>query len=151
MTAEHAGTDRLTFSTNGAAFFRGGLDPGELQSLERALTTLPSDQAGIRLRGIPALDPFLASTGPLGLVAASVLGPGCHPVRAILFDKTATKNWSLGWHQDRTIAVKERIDVTGFGPWTVKDGLPHVEPPFELLAEMVTLRAHIDAVPTENA
>ena len=110
MTAEHAGTDRLTFSTNGAAFFRGGLDPGELQSLERALTTLPSDQAGIRLRGIPALDPFLASTGPLGLVAASVLGPGCHPVRAILFDKTATKNWSLGWHQDRTIAVKERIE-----------------------------------------
>jgi ectoine hydroxylase-related dioxygenase (phytanoyl-CoA dioxygenase family) len=72
-------------------------------------------------------------------------------VRAILFDKTATTNWSLGWHQDRTIVVAERREVPGFGPWTVKAGLLHVAPPFELLSRMVTLRVHLDPVAQDNA
>jgi len=33
----------------------------------------------------------------------------------------------------------------------VKSGLPHVAPPFELLAEMVTLRVHLDPVTEANA
>ncbi len=94
---------------------------------------------------------MLASSGPIGSVAASMLGPCCRPVRAILFDKTAAMNWALGWHQDRTIAVKGRVDVDGFGPWTVKSGIVHVEPPFALLAGMVTLRVHLDAVLADNA
>ena len=80
-----------------------------------------------------------------------MLGPECLPVRAILFDKNADQNWSLGWHQDRTIAVRQRIDIDGFRPWSVKTGMVHVEPPFELLAKMVTVRAHLDAVPETNA
>lgn len=31
------------------------------------------------------------------------------------------------------VAVAARIDVKGFGPWTVKNGLVHVAPPFGLL------------------
>ena len=72
-------------------------------------------------------------------------------MRAILFDKSAEQNWSLGWHQDRTIVVHQRIDMGGFGPWSVKSGMVHVEPPFELLASMVTVRVHFDAVPATNA
>ena len=105
----------------------------------------------MRLSGIPELSPLLSSTGPGGQVPASILGPECFPVRAILFDKSAEQNWSLGWHQDRTIAVKQRLDVDGFGPWSVKSGMIHVEPPFELLTGMVTVRVHLDAVPITNA
>jgi ectoine hydroxylase-related dioxygenase (phytanoyl-CoA dioxygenase family) len=47
--------------------------------------------------------------------------------------------------------VKERREVPGFGPWTVKSGMIHVAPPFELLTRMVTLRAHLDDVPESNA
>lgn len=72
-------------------------------------------------------------------------------MRAILFDKTAETNWSLAWHQDRTICVRERIAVEGFGPWTIKGGMQHVAPPFDLLTRMVTLRVHIDDVPASNA
>jgi ectoine hydroxylase-related dioxygenase (phytanoyl-CoA dioxygenase family) len=72
-------------------------------------------------------------------------------VRAILFDKTAGRNWALGWHQDRTIVVRERIDAPGFGPWTVKSGLVQVEPPFEILERMVTVRVHLDQVDASNA
>jgi ectoine hydroxylase-related dioxygenase (phytanoyl-CoA dioxygenase family) len=71
-------------------------------------------------------------------------------VRAVLFDKTANANWSLAWHQDRTICVKQRIDVDGFGPWTTKHGMQHVAPPFELLSGMITLRVHLDEVPAAN-
>jgi ectoine hydroxylase-related dioxygenase (phytanoyl-CoA dioxygenase family) len=60
-------------------------------------------------------------------------------------------NWSLAWHQDRTIVVVERVDVEGFGPWTVKSGLLHVAPPVDVLAGMVTLRVHLDPVPVTNA
>jgi hypothetical protein len=55
------------------------------------------------------------------------------------------------WHQDRTIVVRERIKVDGFGPWSIKDGLLHVAPPYDMLARMVTLRVHLDAVPESNA
>jgi ectoine hydroxylase-related dioxygenase (phytanoyl-CoA dioxygenase family) len=41
--------------------------------------------------------------------------------------------------------------MDGFGPWSVKSGTVHVEPPFDLLAGMVTVRVHLDAVPKTNA
>lgn len=79
------------------------------------------------------------------------LGPGeWHCVRAICFDKAPDSNWALAWHQDRTIAVTEKIDVPGFGPWSIKDGITHVEPPFELMDGLRTLRLHLDDVSDEN-
>jgi Phytanoyl-CoA dioxygenase (PhyH) len=97
------------------------------------------------------MEPFLRHTGPIGAIAARVLGNTCRPVRVILFDKTPMTNWRLGWRQDRTIAVLTRIDVGSFGPWTCKNGLIHVAPPFSVLAGMVTLRVHLDPVSTTNA
>jgi hypothetical protein len=35
-------------------------------------------------------------------------------------------------------------------PGPQKSGLAHVEPPFELLAGMVTVRVHLDAAPETN-
>ncbi len=145
------GCDALTFASDGAERFRAGLRSAELRAVESAITGLPPDQAGIRLRGIPGLLPFLESRGPVGRISGSLLGREWLPVRAILFDKTPATNWALGWHQDRTIVVKERVDVEGFGPWTVKQGLIHVEPPFDLLAGMITVRLHLDAVSATNA
>jgi hypothetical protein len=146
----HLQTDALTFVQHGAQRFRSVLSAADVQGLEDAIADLPPDRAGIRLRGNKALRPFLTSAGPVGTVAASILGRECQPVRAILFDKTPATNWSVTWHQDRTIPVGERVEVEGFGPWTVKDGMVHVAPPFELLASMVTLRVHFDAVPPAN-
>ena len=134
-----------------ASSYGGQHSRDQLALLETKLADCLWDQAGIRLRGMEGLRPFLASTGAIGCCAASVLGGGCRPVRAILFDKTPETNWALGWHQDRTIAVKERVAVDGFGPRSVKSGMLHVEPPFDLLAGMVTLRLHLDSVPAGNA
>ena len=76
--------------------------------------------------------------------AAAIGIPGLVAVKATLFDKTPESNWRVQWHQDRMIAVKERADVEGFGPWAVKRGVVHVEPPVRVLEEMVAVRVHLD-------
>jgi Phytanoyl-CoA dioxygenase (PhyH) len=141
----------MTLALHGAQLFAAALDESELHEIETALADLPEDQAGLRLHGIGAVTPHLDSSGAIGRVAGSALGSACRPVRAVLFDKTAANNWSLAWHQDRTIAVAERLEVDGFGPWSIKNGMHHVAPPIEILAGMVTLRLHLDAVPATNA
>ena len=149
-----AGTARsvdLTLDKDGAELFAQALDEGECIRLEAALAALPTSVPGVRIRDGSQLKPFLAAAGPIGEIAAAVLGPEAHPVRAILLDKTVETNWALGWHQDRTIAVRERVCADGFGPWTVKSGLIQVEPPFDILKRMVTVRVHLDVVDKSNA
>lgn len=138
------------FARYGAQRFKGVLKPC-MPRLEAALSTVRTNDAGIRIHGLKPLEPLLKVEGCIGAVAASVLGPDAQPVRAVLFNKSAETNWSLAWHQDRTICVKARREVLGFGPWSVKRGLLHVAPPFDLLSRMVTLRAHLDDVPAGNA
>ncbi|WP_231635938.1 phytanoyl-CoA dioxygenase family protein [Novosphingobium sp. ST904] len=82
---------------------------------------------------------------------AELAGLPVRPVRAVLFDKNDRADWSLGWHQDRTIAVRAEADLPGFGPWTVKQGICHVEPPFALIEGMLTVRIHLDPVDAGNA
>jgi ectoine hydroxylase-related dioxygenase (phytanoyl-CoA dioxygenase family) len=72
------------------------------------------------------------------------------PVRAIFFDKTAGANWRVPWHQDLTIAVTKRIETDGFGPWSTKDGVVHVQPALEILKNMTALRLHLDACDESN-
>ncbi len=141
----------LKLGNEGAQLFRAAISMTQLSDLSSALAAQPRDHAGVRLSGIPDLRPFLSPAGPVGQIPAFILGAECLPVRAILFDKSADQNWSLGWHQDRTVAVKQRIDLDGFGPWSIKSGMVHVEPPFDLLARMLTLRVHLDSVPATNA
>jgi ectoine hydroxylase-related dioxygenase (phytanoyl-CoA dioxygenase family) len=86
----------------------------------------------------------LASSSAVRAVAEAVLGPHCFAVRALLFDKTAEANWKVVWHQDLTIAVREPARVPGYGPWSEKAGIPHVQPPIELLERMLAVRVHLD-------
>jgi Phytanoyl-CoA dioxygenase (PhyH) len=144
-------TQMYEFERDGLSYCPNACSFDELESIESALATVASDAAGIRLHGIPALIAPLSAAGCIGRVAATLIGQDAHPVRAILFDKNEATNWALGWHQDRTIVVRERVEVSGFGPWTTKAGLQHVAPPIKVLEEMVTLRLHLDPVLADNA
>jgi hypothetical protein len=131
--------------------------PAALDRLERrlladlAVRRNDLGRPGVQLAGDPALSGLLRDGSTLDQLAKARLGPAARPVRALLFDKRPGSNWALGWHQDRTIAVRARVDTIGFGPWSVKDGVAHVEPPFSLIEGMITLRAHLDAVAPDNA
>ena len=75
----------------------------------------------------------LADSPEVRALVEPVLGIDARPVRGLLFDKTPGANWKVAWHQDLSIAVKRRIDVPGFGPWSVKAGVQHVQPPVDVL------------------
>lgn len=92
----------------------------------------------------------LATQGPPAELAASILGPEARPTRLTVFDKTPEANWKVPWHQDLTITVAERRDAQGFGPWSVKDGLPHVQPPVAVLEQILAIRLHLDDTPEDN-
>jgi ectoine hydroxylase-related dioxygenase (phytanoyl-CoA dioxygenase family) len=96
-----------------------------------------------RLRG-------LATQGSPAELATAVLGPEARPTKLTLFDKTPEANWKVPWHQDLTITVAERRDAPGFGPWSIKDGLPHVQPPVSVLERILAIRVHLDETPAEN-
>ena len=96
-----------------------------LPSLRLVPGSVPIERAGARLLGVNGLEALLSCRGGVGAVAANNLGATARPVRALLFDKPEMNNRSIGWHQDRTIAVVDRY-VEGFGPWTIKAGMVHI-------------------------
>ena len=84
-------------------------------------------------------------------LVSSVLGSEAGIVRALFFDKPPNRSWSLPWHQDRTIAVKDNQMASSlFSKPTTKAGIPHVEAPKSLLETMLTVRIHLDEMNREN-
>jgi hypothetical protein len=141
----------LRFDQDGALFMAGAFSGPILVDLRKHAESILNHRLGVRLYGDDVPQSVLATHGAIGQIAAAILGDDAMAVRAILFDKTAESNWAVPWHQDRTIAVRERREVPGFGPWSTKAGVAHVEPPFEIMARMVTLRAHLDDCGADNA
>ena len=86
----------------------------------------------------------------LGSYITDLVGGRARPVRSLFFDKTTWANWHVGWHQDLTIAVKEKRALTGFGCWSSKAGVTHVQPPVSILEKMLTLRIHLDFTDDSN-
>ena len=120
------------------------LDKLTLEILEQALPRSLGARGGIRnLLEIPAIS-SLAASPVLRALLDPTLGSQAVPVRGILFDKTPDANWKVTWHQDLTIAVKQRVEAEGYGPWSEKDGIVHVQPPCDVLESMLAVRIHLD-------
>lgn len=92
---------------------------------------------------------FASSKEIRGLVEP-ILGKQAFPARALLFDKTPQANWKVTWHQDLAITVRTKIEQPGFSGWSQKAGLFHVQPPQEILEQMLTVRVHLDDCPASN-
>lgn len=116
------------------------------------LGSILGDAAGAGTRGLLA-DPRIAAFANSAELL-ELLSPHTQqtpfPVRAIYFDKSPDSNWLVPWHQDLTIAVEEEIETDEFAPWSRKDGIPHVQPPVEILEQMLTLRIHLDPADDTN-
>lgn len=144
---------------DGFAIVPGILQPEQIERLIIALDSLSESEA-IRTRGgvfavrnlldeSQAVKKFSAGPEVRGLVEP-ILGREAFVVRGILFDKTPNANWKVPWHQDQTIAVAERREMEGFGPWSIKAGVQHVQPPASILENMMSVRIHLDDCGVEN-
>lgn len=110
---------------------------GSVHAVRNLLEAVPEVQALARMPEVRSL-------------VEPIVGDACFVVRAILFDKTPEANWKVSWHQDLTIAVQEQRDLPGFGPWSEKAGIVHVQPPAEVLERMLTVRIHLDDCGPKN-
>ncbi|HEX8063164.1 MAG TPA: phytanoyl-CoA dioxygenase family protein [Allosphingosinicella sp.] len=132
---------------DGAQHFPAAFGPAEVAALVERLS-LPQNRPGVRLGASHGLAALIS---PADSIAAAVLAPRARAIGAKLFEKSPARNWALGWHQDRTIPLRERREVPGFTQWTLKAGIPHCVPPFEILERSLTLRIHLDPVGVDNA
>lgn len=133
------------FSETGFTLFEGAMSLTELNELERAFTSmLPGEAAARHFKFSNELLEHLVSQNTFSRLSQLLVGVPAYLCRVIAFDKTPAANWFVPWHQDRSIAVRERVEVEGYECWTRKDGHHHVEPPVEILEGMVTLRVHLD-------
>jgi ectoine hydroxylase-related dioxygenase (phytanoyl-CoA dioxygenase family) len=110
----------------------------------------PVEGAGRRgVLAIPAVAELARSSRVIDLVRPHTRAEPI-PVRSIYFDKSPDTNWLVPWHQDLSIALRARAEVPGYGPWSMKEGVPHVQPPVELLEQMLTVRIHLDDADESN-
>jgi len=79
-----------------------------------------------------------------------LLGSSALAVRGTLFNKTTESNWLVPWHQDLTISVKKRLEVNGYSGWTFKENIHYVQPPVEIMQNMLSIRLHLDPTPIKN-
>jgi ectoine hydroxylase-related dioxygenase (phytanoyl-CoA dioxygenase family) len=140
------------FSDQGFCIIPGIIPTAVLDELARFLEAL-SIKAAAGARNLAQTVPVvarLAESREIAYLLEDLGAPGAFLVRSIFFDKKPGANWKVPWHQDLTIAVRERREVAGFGPWSEKAGVPHVQPPAEVLQRMVTLRLHLDDCDADN-
>ena len=84
---------------------------------------------------------------PLLELLHEVLGTDAGLVRGLFFDKPPERTWSLPWHKDMTLAVRDHaVTSAALSKPTLKAGVPHVEGSREVLDAMLTLRIHLDDV-----
>ncbi len=127
------------------------VDNSTIAHLRATVVSLALDgRGGARnLLDLPEIQ-TLASSEHVRALASVVLGTGCFATRALLFDKRPESNWKVIWHQDLTVAARARAEVAGYGPWTEKGGVPHVQPPMTVLETMLAIRVHLDPCGVEN-
>jgi ectoine hydroxylase-related dioxygenase (phytanoyl-CoA dioxygenase family) len=140
-------------ATNGFTIVDRYLDLDSIESLIQDLTVLDltASRAGVRniLELVPSIRE-LAQSQQIRALVAPILGDTVRLVRGIFFDKQPGVNWKVPWHQDLTIAVKQRLDLPDYHPWSVKEGIPHVRPPVAILEQMLTVRIHLDRTNESN-
>ncbi len=124
-----------------------GLFPCE--SLDRLLQDINAlaprrSRAGVRhALGLPPVAAAARHPRMIDL-AREVLGPDAFPFRATLFDKSPLANWLVVWHQDTALPIRERLDLPGWGPWSVKEGIIYAHAPANALSQVLALRVSLD-------
>lgn len=79
-----------------------------------------------------------------------LFGNGYRVVKSIYFDKPPASNWYVSYHQDLTISVDQKKELTGFGSWTMKQDQFAVQPPLSVLEQIFTVRIHLDDTDEAN-
>jgi hypothetical protein len=117
--------DHAKLESDGRVWRRNLLSADEVGALARQGDV--GGNPGIRLPMSRELLPLLGSSSKISREVVK-LGVDGAPVRLVAFNKSADANWGVPWHQDRVVAVRQRIECAGYSNWSPKDGFWHCEP-----------------------
>jgi ectoine hydroxylase-related dioxygenase (phytanoyl-CoA dioxygenase family) len=128
------------------------LTRGEIESLDENLSRSPLRRSRAGMRHVLRHPAVLAVARDPRLLAIAQQILGCDPFlfKATLFSKSSASNWLVAWHQDKALPLKERRELPGWGPWSVKDGVIYANAPATSLSRVVALRVHLDDSTPEN-
>jgi len=138
----------MSFDADGFSIYEGFLQRLQGNRLQELQNSAPPANARNCLAHAAIRE--LAAAPECRELAGALLGEKARAVKATFFDKNPDKNWKVPPHQDVTITVREKADVAGFTCWTIKDGVPNVQPPSEVLERIVAFRFHLDDCSADN-
>ena len=130
---------------HGFAILHGVLTRFEVEALtDEFARTLRQGKAGIRHALTNSRISAVAHETRLLDMVRAILGEYAFPFRATLLNKSRETNWLITWHQDTALPLQERRDISGWGPWSVKEGIIYAHAPAIALNKVLALRLHLD-------
>jgi ectoine hydroxylase-related dioxygenase (phytanoyl-CoA dioxygenase family) len=137
----------------GYSVLPGVFEPVEMARVAETLAveTVQRTKAGARhVLHLPVVRDVAADPRMLD-IARQFVGAAAVPFRATLFDKSATANWLVVWHQDTALPMRERIERDEWGPWSIKAGVLYAHAPAWALEQVIALRVSLDdSLPTNG-
>ncbi len=138
---------------NGFTIIPAIIDTDQINKLISVVEPVLRDCPSAGIRNIVQKQPLiqaLSESPQIMVLVNSILGVDAKLVRSIFFNKDSNINWAVSWHQDLSIAVRQKADISGFYAWSKKDGILHVQPPTSIMEKMLTIRIHLDNTDESN-
>ena len=130
----------------GLLFFPKSFRAKFVDQLLREINELAPRRSRAGVRRALSLSPVAALAWQSQMIelARCILGSDAFPFRATLFDKSPAANWLVVWHQDTALPLRRRIELPGWGPWSVKEGIVYAHAPSTALSQVLALRLSCD-------
>ncbi len=125
------------------------IDDSECAAIAEAIDDLASDSAGSR----NLLDVAWARSLAIRLKTMCVLQPmlpdAAVAIQCTYFDKSPDRNWRVAWHQDLSAPI-QRPETSIAWRYAEKEGVIYVQPPAEVLRQLLAVRVHLDPSTATN-
>jgi ectoine hydroxylase-related dioxygenase (phytanoyl-CoA dioxygenase family) len=148
------------FLANGFAIVNNMYSAGEVENMLQQINSVSSDNETFRksadlfairqfIKEVPATLGSILNDN-LKAVLQQLFNNKYFIVKSIYFDKPQASNWYVPYHQDLTISVDKKVELSGFDFWTIKQNQFAVQPPLNILQNIVTVRIHLDDTDENN-
>lgn len=132
------------FDIDGFACVPGVISASECTVIADRVAALGSQSAGTRCLLADDWCRDLAHRLHRHSAIADVIPAAFAAVQCTYFEKSVERNWLVPRHQDLSIPVASRIEHAALRGWSEKEGSLYVQPPADLLAQLVAIRVHLD-------
>jgi len=143
-------SSRMSLQQQGYSIIPQLVTPQEVTVVSRALDRMALRRAGTRKLFNVSWCRALAKRIKERLAGANVIQTDSVAVQCTIFDKTPSRNWLVALHQDVAIPVTARVDHPQLRGWSMKEGGHFVQPPDQVLADLLAVRVHIDDSRLDN-